>query len=189
MLLEALEHKSSQGSPMRISTAVRHGAAACSARGLSSGSISSQVKRRVEGKSLSNDELQRLATPLDERTANVQESPPSSTKEKHLPNSAAKRRNEVDVDDSNVVAAKRLKRTPANLEVPSTSKTADGISSQHSQQSPGAKLFSTQPQMPSGSRTGTVVGTHAPEPGKSRKAKPARKGSRSDRYSTRFAQK
>ena len=105
-------------------------------------------------------------------------STPALIRERHQPNSAAKRRVEPEMEDNaSQENSKRLKRRPANLEVkkpqPSTPKQGE--------QTPSRGTISYR-------KSSSIVSTNAPAPGKSQKAsKPARKGSRHDRYAARFA--
>lgn len=120
---------------------------------------------------------QRQTTASPERrpeTPRDRESTPSIAREKYQPNSAAKRKIGQSEDHQ---PQKQLKRTPANLEVriPGTSQN----NSQKDDQTPSRKTVTF--------RRSSVVGTNAPVPGKAQKpSKPARKGSRQERYSSRF---
>ncbi|OAP55966.1 hypothetical protein AYL99_10118 [Fonsecaea erecta] len=112
-------------------------------------------------------------------------STPAIMRERHRPNSTAKRRSEPENDADRVSPKnpKRLKRTAANLEAkksqPAMPKSENGEKSS----SRGAATFSKS----GGGRGNSVVGTNAPGPGKiQRSTKPARKGSRRDKYTTRF---
>ncbi|OQV08369.1 hypothetical protein CLAIMM_12656 [Cladophialophora immunda] len=111
-------------------------------------------------------------------------STPAIMRERYQPNSAAKRRMEPENDEDKIPPEnpKRLKRTTANLEArkppPASPKQRVDKSS-----SRGAISF----RKSSNGRGSSIVGTNAPGPGKSqRSAKPARKGSRQDKYATRF---
>jgi hypothetical protein len=106
-------------------------------------------------------------------------STPAVRREQHQPNSAVKRRIEPEAEkNAPQENTKRLKRRPPNHEV---------TTPQH--------RTSTQPAQPTSPRgsgrwrkSSSVVGTNAPAPGKSqRSSRPTRKGSRQDRYSSRFA--
>lgn len=125
----------------------------------------------------------RQSTPFPEPTAQPRinrESTPAITRERYQPNSAAKRRVEQEDDEeTSQETFRRLKRTPANMEVKSP------------RQSPSRQQ--AQGKIPqritlSFRKSSSVVGTNAPAPGKSqRSSRPARKGSRKDKYSSRFA--
>ncbi len=126
----------------------------------------------------------RESTPFPEATPNPRlsrESTPIVPRERYQPNSAAKRRIERDdTSAGSASVAKRLKRTPANLEVkvPST----PSAKTQPGDQTPSTRLKSS---LRHGS---SVVGTNAPAPGKNqRNPKGQRKGSRQDKYANRFA--
>ncbi|EXJ54123.1 hypothetical protein A1O7_09460 [Cladophialophora yegresii CBS 114405] len=108
-------------------------------------------------------------------------STPAVRREQHQPNSAAKRRMEPEGEKNALQEnTRRLKRSPANLDVTSPQHRA-----------------STQAAQPTASRgsgrwrkSSSIVGTNAPAPGRSqRPSKQARKGSRQDRYTSRFAPK
>lgn len=102
------------------------------------------------------------------------ESTPLAAREKHQPNSAAKRKIE---QSEHQQSSKQLKRTPANLEV-SIPRTSQG-NSQRGEKSPPRRVITF--------RRSSVVGTNAPAPDKSQKtSKSARRGSRQERYSSRF---
>ena len=115
----------------------------------------------------------------DSQPQRIRASTPSIRREPHLPNSAAKRRmepeNEDDVSQEN---PKKLKRRPANLDVRAPQiRTPKQASDQ---------ALSRRPT--SWRKSSTVVGTNAPAPGKSqRSSKPARKGSKRDKFAARFA--
>lgn len=117
-----------------------------------------------------------------ERGFNRESTP--AVRERHQPNSAAKRRVELEDDrDISQEHSKRLKRTPANLEARSSRGSTPG----------------STPAKPTGEqnalrptdvirKSSSIVGTNAPVPGKSQRAsKGTRKGSRQDKYSNRFA--
>lgn len=107
-------------------------------------------------------------------TPRNRESTPLVAREKYQPNSAAKRKIEQSEDQQ---PSKQLKRTPANLEV-SISRASQG-NSQKNDQTPSKTIITF--------RRSSVVGTNAPAPGKGQKAsKPARRGSRQEKYSSRF---
>lgn len=102
------------------------------------------------------------------------ESTPLIAREKHQPNSAVKRKIEQSESQQ---SSKQLKRTPANLEV-SIPRTSQGTS-QRGEKSPPRRVVTF--------RRSSVVGTNAPAPEKSQKtSKSARRGSRQERYSSRF---
>lgn len=126
---------------------------------------------------------QREATPSLELTPEprlTQESTPKHPRERHRPNSAVKRRGEYqDEVETPQGPSKRLKRTPANLEVKATRNTSP--KTQPGDQGSGRLTISFR-------KSSTVVGTNAPAPGKGqRTSKPARRGSRQDRYTNRFS--
>ncbi|OAG38179.1 hypothetical protein AYO21_07639 [Fonsecaea monophora] len=107
-------------------------------------------------------------------------------RERHRPNSAAKRRVEPENDEVKTPTEhpKRLKRTAAILEAgklqPTTPKQRVEKSS-----SRGAVSFGKSSG--GGSNSSSIVGTNAPGPGQSKRSnRPARKGSRQDKYATRF---
>jgi hypothetical protein len=127
--------------------------------------------------------------PLTVRTVSnlnmMSSSPPGAAKERYQPNSAAKRRVEPEPTLSTGRSTnKRLKRMPGNLEVRKSAKESDKSTS------PGSEATTPSGHdVPSGSRKGSIIGTAAPAPGKSQRAKNTRTGSRRDRYSARFSQK
>lgn len=112
-------------------------------------------------------------------TNTPRESTPAVMRERYPPNSAAKRKVDNDDKDTQQERTRRLKRRPANLEI--------------------RPPRSSAPKPPSGEQNGSgvtlnyrksssVVGTNAPAPGKGqRSSKPARRGSRQDKYNNRFA--
>ncbi|EXJ93007.1 hypothetical protein A1O3_01563 [Capronia epimyces CBS 606.96] len=125
----------------------------------------------------------RDSTPFPEPTVEPRvprESTPAVMRERYQPNSAAKRRVERDeVNDENDGQPRRLKRRPANLDI-----RPPRASTQKPQTGDQAASRVTQTFRKSSS----VVGTNAPAPGKSQRAsRPARRGSRQDKYTTRFA--
>ncbi len=106
-------------------------------------------------------------------------STPAIRREQYQPNSAAKRRMEPDAEnDASQETTKKLKRRPANMEVRAL------------QPRTPTQTAGQTPSRGSGSwrKSSTVVGTNAPAPGKSqRSSKSARKGSKQDVYTSRFA--
>lgn len=108
------------------------------------------------------------------------ESTPAIMRERYQPNSAAKRRVEHNEDmNEHEGQSRRLKRRPANLDIrPPRSPT---------QKSPTGDQGASRATV-GFRKSSSVVGTNAPAPGKSqRTSKPARRGSRQDKYTTRFA--
>ncbi|KAL2416647.1 hypothetical protein ABEF95_002226 [Exophiala dermatitidis] len=112
-------------------------------------------------------------------TNTPRESTPAVMRERYPPNSAAKRKVDNDDKDTQQERTRRLKRRPANLEIrpprssapkpPSGEQNASGVTLNYRKSS-------------------SVVGTNAPAPGKGqRSSKPARRGSRQDKYNNRFA--
>ncbi|KIW94825.1 uncharacterized protein Z519_04803 [Cladophialophora bantiana CBS 173.52] len=113
-------------------------------------------------------------------------STPAIMRERYQPNSAAKRRMDPDnvEDKASPENSKRLKRRPANLEArkPPPITPKQRVEKSSSRATVGFRKDSTA------GGTNSVVGTNAPGPGKSqRTSKPARRGSRQDKYATRFA--
>lgn len=125
-------------------------------------------------------------TPSD--TNMLLSSPASASK--HLANSAAKRRNDRGEGESpHRGNNKRLRRTPGNLDVQTRSTAMQSPSGFPISHSPNNEtLMPANSTMPSGAaRRASVVSTHVPGPGKSRRTKAPRKGSKMDKYSTRFS--
>lgn len=121
---------------------------------------------------------QRVSTPNA-----MASSPPGVAK--HLPNSAAKRPSidTTEVAPSTQMNNKRLKRTPANLEIRNTPSKRP--------MPPGTREpergRTNRVSLPTGSRKGSVIAANAPAPGKALGSKRAsRKRSKSDRYAERF---
>lgn len=106
-------------------------------------------------------------------------STPTVRREQYQPNSAAKRRIEPDVEEEiSQENPRKLKRRPANMEI---KKPQVVVPKQPEKQTPSRGMVSFR------KTSNSIVGTNAPAPGKSqRSSKPARKGSRQDRYTTRF---
>lgn len=105
-------------------------------------------------------------------------STPIVRREQYQPNSAAKRRMEPEIEeDGSQENLRKLKRRPANMEI----KTPQFVvPKQPAKQTPSRGTVSFR-------KSSSIVGTDAPAPGKSqRSTKLARKGSRQDRYATRF---
>ena len=106
-------------------------------------------------------------------------STPAVMRERHQPNSAAKRSMEPEADENvSKVNPKKLKRKPTNLEVKKPQLPAP---KQGADQKPPQGTTSYR-------KSSSIVGTNAPAPGKSQRiSKAVRKGSRQDRYAARFA--
>ena len=129
------------------------------------------------------------STPLGQRpesTLNIQASPRGGvSRERHLPNSAAKRRLESEESHSSpqMSTLKRLKRNSSALDVKKPAKQTPA-SFDYAR---AASARSTKPSEPSGGRKGSIVGTNAPAPGRSQKVleKP-RKNSKVNKYESRF---
>ena len=116
---------------------------------------------------------ERFTTPAPETGSSPQQTP-TTQRERYQPNSAAKRSAEGDGPP-----AKRLERHPERLAVRNPSKYTSHLGSEASQSTINA-----------GQRKGgSVVGTPAPVPGKSKKSSRApRKDPRKDKYTARFSQ-
>jgi len=146
---------------------------------------SEQIEVSIPGGDSKKDQRLKIESQTDQQqstagaggrpeTPRDRESTPSLAREKHQPNSAAKRKIGQMEDHQPL---KPLKRTPANLEVrgPGTSKANSEIY----EQTPSKKTVTF--------RRSSVVGTNAPAPGKGQKpSKSSRRGSRQERYSSRF---
>ncbi|EXJ90867.1 hypothetical protein A1O1_03972 [Capronia coronata CBS 617.96] len=125
----------------------------------------------------------RDSTPFPDPTPELRphrESTPAVMRERYQPNSAAKRRVEHDDErDVHQEQSRRLKRRPANLEI--RPPRASTPKSQGGDQAASRVTLSFR-------KSSSVIGTNAPAPGKSqRTSNPARRGSRQDKYSNRFA--
>jgi hypothetical protein len=138
--------------------------------GLRSG-VSSQVIQETQSQE------QRASTP------NVESSSPAGPP-KHLPNSAIKRPrvDPIEATQSTQSNSKRLRRTPANLEV-SVPKRPMSSSTQITEPE---TTRGNRVSLPRGSRKGSVIGANAPTPGKAQGGRKSRKNSKSDKYSQRF---
>jgi hypothetical protein len=139
-----------------------------------SGRTKPSPRRRLRSESHSKRKRTTASPESRPETPRNRESTPLAARERYQPNSAAKRKIEQSEDRQ---PSKQLKRTPANLEVniPRGSQS----NSRKNDQTPSRKL-------PTFSRS-SVVGTNAPAPGKGQKtSKPARRGSRQEKYSSRF---
>ncbi|OAL35434.1 hypothetical protein AYO20_05284 [Fonsecaea nubica] len=107
-------------------------------------------------------------------------------RERYRPNSAAKRRVEPENDEVKLPTEnpKRLKRTAANLEARKLQPTTP---KQRVEKSSSRGAVSFRKSSGGGGNSSSIVGTNAPGPGKSKRLnRPARKGSRQDKYATRF---
>ena len=118
-------------------------------------------------------------------------SPRGTPREKHLPNSAAKRRLEdedVHVPSSSQEGTKRLKRDLSASEVKTPSKRKG--SSFADQVTPAAATGRlNHPSMSAGCRKGTIVGTNAPAPGAGQPTKKrSKKNPKTAQYEDRFGQ-
>jgi predicted RNase H-like nuclease (RuvC/YqgF family) len=112
-------------------------------------------------------------------------SPAGAGVTKHLPNSTAKRPrlDSIEVVIPSKTNRKKLKRTPANLDVRKTPGKRPMSSGTQATDSGCANKVS----LPSGSRKGSVIGANAPIPGNTQgRTRASRKGSKSDRYAERF---
>jgi hypothetical protein len=123
---------------------------------------------------------------------NTPASPQEGTlREKHLPNSAAKRRledDEMSLPSSSQGGSKRLKRDLSALEVKTPSKKGGSSFLDQGTLATGIGRLN-HPSMPTGGRKVSVIGTTAPAPGAGQHTnKKARKNSKSERYSARFNQ-
>ncbi|KAJ9614179.1 hypothetical protein H2200_002315 [Cladophialophora chaetospira] len=126
----------------------------------------------------SGSQLRRNAgTPEPSTLGRNRASTPAIRREQHQPNSAAKRRIDPAADDTaSQENTKKLKRRPENLGVRSAQPRN---LAQSSEQTPAHGPASWRK---------SVVGTNAPTPGKSQRTpKAGRKGSRQDKYASRFA--
>ena len=114
--------------------------------------------------------------------------PMPNSRERHLPNSAAKRRGELEEEVPDSQAQKRLKRNPANLEVRRTNKHT---STPWAGETSDVESSRARSDIPIGVHIGgSIVGTNAPTPGRGQKAvKLVRRGSKQERWSTRFNSK
>jgi DNA repair exonuclease SbcCD ATPase subunit len=101
---------------------------------------------------------------------------------RNLPNSGIKRPR-LDPIEATLATqpTKRLKRTPANLEVKTTRPPSSASTQSAEPERPA------QASLPTGSRKGSVIGANAPAPGKAVGRKTTRNGSRNDRYAERFS--
>lgn len=160
------------------------------------GHVSSRTIIRNSGTGWESRQVRtRLQSPVIEETQ-TQEQPPSSPNMepsspagpmKHLPNSAIKRPrlDPIEATPSTQENGKRLKRTPANLDVATASKRPMSSSTQITDPDSARP---TGVSLPSGSRKGSVIGANAPAPGRTRVSrKTSRKGSKSNRYAERFS--
>ena len=148
----------------------------------STGSESRQVRTDLESQVIEETQIQeqRPSSP------NMVPSSPAGPM-KHLPNSAIKRPrlDPIEATPSTQGSGKRLRRTPANLDIAAASKRPMSSSTQITDpDSPRP----TSVVLPSGGRKGSVIGANAPAPGKTRVSrKTSRKGSKSNRYTERFS--
>jgi predicted RNase H-like nuclease (RuvC/YqgF family) len=128
----------------------------------------------------SQSQEQRLSTP------NLAfSSPPGAGVTKHLPNSTAKRPrlDTIEAAIPSQTNSKKLKRTPANLDIRKTPGKRPVSSGTQATDSGRANRVG----LPSGSRKGSVIGANAPAPGKAQgRTRASRKGSKSNRYAERF---
>jgi chromosome segregation ATPase len=146
------------------------------------GSESRQVRTRLQSPVIEETQSQ-------EQRPSGPDVPPSSPAGpmKHLPNSAIKRPrlDPIEATQSTQESGKRLKRTPANLDVATASKRPMSSSTQITDPDSARP---TSVSLPSGSRKGSVIGANAPAPGRTRVSrKTSRKGSKSNRYAERFS--
>ena len=131
--------------------------------------------------------------PLGERASSDQNIPVSPLRgllrDKHLPNSAAKRRledDEMSIPSSSHHDSKRLKRNLSALEVKTpTNQKGPSFLDQVTPATGTGRL--NHLSMPTGGRKGSIVRTNAPAPctGQHTNKKP-RKNSKTDRYSVQF---
>jgi hypothetical protein len=155
-------------------------------------SLKKQSPRRLRSESQTG---RRKTMPLQEcapSDQNIPASPPEGMlREKHLPNSAAKRRledDEMSLPTSSQGGSKRLKRDLSALEVKTPSKKGRSSFLDKVISVPGTGRLN-HPSMPTGGRKGSVIGTNAPAPRAGQHTnKKARKNSKTGRYSARFNQ-
>ena len=133
--------------------------------------------------------------PLQERDPSNQNIPASpqrlTLREKHLPNSAAKRRleeDEMSLPSSSLDSSKRLKRDLSAMEVktPSSKKKSSHLD-QVARVTGNSRL--NHPSILIGGRRGSIIGTSAPAPGAGQdRNKKSKKNPKADRYTARFGQ-
>jgi uncharacterized coiled-coil DUF342 family protein len=133
--------------------------------------------------------------PLQERSPsdhNIPVSPQGGMlREKHLPNSAVKRRleeDEMSVPSPSQDGSKRQKRSLSALEVKTpNNKKRSSLLDQVTPVRGTGRL--NHPSMPTGGRKGSIIGTSAPAPGADQHtSKKSMKTSKTERYSARFNQ-
>ena len=133
--------------------------------------------------------------PLQERdlsNQNIPASPQGATlREKHLPNSAAKRRleeDEISLPSSSLDSSKRLKRDLSAMEV-KTPSSKKKFSRLHQVASATGNNRLNHPSMLTGGRRGSIIRPTAPAPGTGQHTdKKPKKNPKADRYTARFGQ-
>ena len=123
-------------------------------------------------------------TPLPEPSANPRNlTTPARVQERHQPNSAAKRSAQDEPErphESTNGKKQRLKRKPENLDLPPAIRSS----------LPGRPGSQASSSGPAARKGGSVVGTSAPTPGKSRRStKSISKNTRTNKYAARFNEK
>ena len=192
MLLEQVEQMQN-GGLMQSQSRAHHGAknlkTTVSTREVNAGYATNVAFRDPSPRRLRSESQtrRRESMPLMERTPSKLNTPtrlPGILKETHQPNSAAKRRQEIEETsevDSSQKSTKRLKRNHSAVEVKKLASKVGG------QPTSVSKTHLNHPSLPTGSRKGSVIGTSAPAPGNAQQsAKKARKNSKNDRFAAQF---